>query len=46
MPKIKEPLLKKDYVPVIIGGGVTGDIQVNDTNLHAPLKAKYREQEQ
>ena len=25
---------------------MTGDIQVNDTDLHAPLKAKYREQEQ
>ena len=29
----------------IIGGGITGDIQVNDTHLHKPLKAKYRELE-
>ena len=29
MPEIKEALLKKGYAPVIIGGGVTGDIQVN-----------------
>ena len=46
MPKIQEALLKRGYVPAIIGGGVTGDIQINDTNLHSPLKAKYRELEQ
>ena len=46
MPEIKEALLKRGYVPVIIGGGVTGDIQINDTDLHSPLKAKYRELEQ
>ena len=46
MPEIKADLLKRSYVPVIIVGGVTGDIQVNDTDLHSPLKAKYRELEQ
>ena len=46
MPEIKEALLKRGYVLVIIGGGVTGDIQINDTDLHSPLKAKYRELEQ
>ena len=46
MPEIKEALLKRGYVPVIIGGGVTGDIQINDTDLHHPLKAKYRDLEQ
>ena len=46
MPEIKEALLKRGYVPVIIGGGVTGDIQINDTDLHSPLKAKYRELEE
>ena len=25
---------------------MTGDIQLNDTDLHSPLKAKYRELEQ
>ena len=40
MPEIKAALPKRGYVPVIIGSGVTGDIQVNDTNLHSPLKAK------
>ena len=29
-----------------IGGGVTGDIQVNDTHLHHLLKVKYRSKEQ
>ena len=46
MPEIKEALLKRGYVPVIIGGAVTGDIQINDTDLHHPLKAKYRDLEQ
>ena len=46
MPEIKEALLKRGYVPVIIGGGVTRDIQINDTGLHCPLKVKYRELEQ
>ena len=46
MPEIKEALLKRGYVPVIIGGGVTGDIQINDTDLHSPLKVEYKELEQ
>ena len=46
MSEIKATLLNRGYVPVIIDGGVTGDIQVNDTDLHSPLKAKYRELEQ
>ena len=29
-----------------MGAGVTGDIQINDTDLHSSLKAKYRELEQ
>ena len=46
MSEIKEALLKGGYVPVFIVVRVTGDIQVNETDLHAPLKAKYWEQEQ
>ena len=45
MPEFKEALLKRGYVPVILGGGVTGDIQINDTDLHSKLKAKYRKLE-
>ena len=46
MPEIKEVLIKRSYTHVIIGSGVTRDIQVNDSDLHAPLKAKYQELEQ
>lgn len=46
MSEIKEALLKWRYVPVFIVVRETGDIQVNDTDLYAPLKAKYWEQEQ
>ena len=46
MSEIKEALLKWGYVPVFIVVRETGDIQVNDTDLYAPLKAKYWEQEQ
>ena len=42
MPEIRQSLLKKGYVLIVIGGGVTGDIQVNDTDFHGPLKALYR----
>ena len=45
MPEIKESLLKRGYIYVGIGGGITGDIQINDTDAHAPLKKKYREEE-
>ena len=41
MPEIKEALLKRRYVPVIIRG-VTGDIEINDTGLHFLCRAKYR----
>ena len=39
MPEVQEALLKKGYVYVGIGGGITGDIQINDTNTHAPFVA-------
>ena len=38
MPEIREVLLKRDYVLVVIGGKVHGDIQVNDTDVHSPLR--------
>lgn len=46
MPEVKAALLKRGYIYVGIGGGVTGDIQINDTDMHAPLKKKYRQLEQ
>ena len=36
MPEIKAALLKKAYIFVGIDGGVTGDIQINDTDFHTP----------
>ena len=42
MPEVRETLFKKGYVPVIIGGGITGDIQINGTNCHRNLKKHYR----
>ena len=46
MPEVMSALLKRGYVYVGIGGEVTGDIQINDTDMHAPLKRKYRQLEQ
>ena len=28
MPEVRQAFLKRGYVPIYIGGGVTGDIQV------------------
>ena len=41
--EVKKVLLAKGYILVVIGGGITGDIQCNDTHIHHPLKKKYRE---
>ena len=41
MPEVMEASLKRGYVPIIIGGDVTRDIQINDTDIHWPLKEKY-----
>ena len=43
MAEVKEALLKRGYVYIGIGGGITGDIQINDTDIHAPLKRAYRQ---
>ena len=45
-PEVKEALLKRGYVPIIIGGGVTEDIQIKDTDIHRPLKEKCQALEQ
>ena len=42
MPEVKQALLDRGYILIVIGGGITGDIQVNDTHFHGPLKANYR----
>ena len=45
MAEFRQALFKKGYVFVIIGGGITGDIQINDTNCHGGLKKHYRDLE-
>ena len=43
MPKVRQALFKKGYVLVVIGGGIPGDIQMNDISCHHNLKKHYRE---
>ena len=45
MPEIPEALFKKGYILVIVGGGITGDIQINDTHCQRHLKGQYRDLE-
>ena len=45
IPQIRKELFKRVYSLVYIGGGVTGDIQINDTDAHRPFKREYREEE-
>jgi hypothetical protein len=42
MPEVTAAFLERGYILVIWGGGITGDIQVNDTHLHRELKRRYR----
>ena len=44
-PEVKEALKKKDYFLVILPGRITGDLQVNGTDVHHPLKSSYQEKE-
>ena len=45
MPEIRKALWARGYVLVLIGGGITGFIQQNDTHIHRPLKYEYRNNE-
>ena len=45
MPEVRKALWDRGYVLVIIGGGITGFVQVNDTHLHKKLKSEYRTKE-
>ena len=38
MPEVRKALRARGYILVIIGGGITGYIQVNDTHVHHHLK--------
>lgn len=44
-PKLEEIAHKRGYFLIVIGGGITGDIQGNDTDYHHPSKKRYRDQE-
>ena len=41
MPEVKAALLKRGYILVGIGGGVTDHFQINDIDIYSPLKKKY-----
>ena len=43
--EVRQALLTRGYILVCIGGGITGDIQVNDTHVHHMLKKEYRKRE-
>ena len=40
--QVKAALLKRGYIQITYGGGITGDQQVNDTHLHKLVKDAYR----
>ena len=46
LPEVKEALLKHGFIFVGTGNGITGDVQVNDTDLNSELKREYRKREQ
>ena len=35
----------RDYILIVIGGGITGYIQLNDNHVHHALKSNYRQEE-
>ena len=41
--EVKKALLAKGYILVVIGGGITEDVQCNDTHVHHTLKKEYHE---
>ena len=45
MSEVRQALFKKGYVLLIIGGGITNNIQTNGTNCHRDLKKHYRDLE-
>ena len=45
MPEVRKALYERGYILVVMGGGITGFVQANDTDLHRRLKALYRHEE-
>ena len=44
-PEIESALFRKGYFLIHIGGGVTGDVQINVTTCHKDSKASHRKKE-
>ena len=42
MPEIRKALFQRGYILVVMGGGITGFIQANDTHYHRKFKSYYR----
>ena len=45
MPEVRKAIYERGCILVVMGGGITGFIQANDTDLHRRLKALYRHEE-
>ena len=45
MPEIRKAFFQRGYILVVMGGGITGFIQANDTHYHRKLKSYYRDLE-
>ena len=45
MPEVRRALYGRGYVLVVMGGGITGDLQVNDTHTHRALKRHCKDEE-
>ena len=46
LPKeVEDALHKKGYFLIVIGGSITGGVQVNDTSYHRSVKSAYRDLE-
>ena len=45
MPEVRQTLWDRGYILLIIGRGITGFVQVNDTHLHKQLKNECRKKE-
>ena len=45
MRMMRQALWERGYILVIISGGITGFVQLNDTHLHRVLKMMYIKKE-
>ena len=45
MPEVRIVLYERGYILIEMGGGITGFIQANDTDMHRSLKALHRNEE-